>query len=288
MIATGPAYCRVDSTEVTEKRLKRKRRESLATASSSTQTATATTATAAPVEASTSASISAANLSLKRLQLDADATKKPRRHSRSAAIKAKAAQAAAELELVVDLPVATVTVQQAQEQEDEIPLSFPSLNLNLSLTEEVKPTVSLDNKKTVTFAVALTEDITSATGTGSYTLDASLKSSIWYSKADYVSFKAAIRRDVTHMAMLCHRDSLRKLDFNEHSVVGIEKYCCSSQEQIKARSIQKQLVQAVLDQQTLQKTLNLKDEETMRMISLVYTHQGIQQALLRAKAFLQQ
>lgn len=116
--------------------------------------------------------------------------------------------------------------------------------------------------------------------------DSSLTPWRWYRRQDYAAFKATIKQDVMHMALLCHSDSLRQLDFSEHSVVGIEKYCRAGQEQISARRAQKQLVQAVLDQQALQKTLNLKDAETMRLTSLVYTQHGTLLAMQRANAFM--
>jgi hypothetical protein len=210
-LAASPlAFCRVDSTEVIEKQLKRKR-----------------------VVVSDAA---ADRPSFYPLNWSAGVVKKTR-YSRSAACAAKKATAA--------------TASSAPAKR----------SVSFSETLQVIPAPA-------------------------FAYDSSITPTRWYRRQDYAAFKATIKQDVMHMALLCHSDSLRKLDFSEHSVVGIEKYCRAAKEQISAKQAQKQLVQAVLDQQALQKVLNLKDEETMRLTSLVYTQQGTLLALQRAKAFM--
>jgi hypothetical protein len=204
LAGSHPAFCRVDSTELIEKQLKRKRIFATDDAEGSH--------------------------SVYQLNWSSGIVKKPR-YSRSAVVAARKAAAA-------------------------------TRSVSFSETLQVIPTPACAS-------------------------DSSLTPSSWYSRQDYATFKAAIKQDVMHMALLCHDDSLRQLDFSEHSVVGIEKYCRAAHEQISSRRAQKQLVQAVLDQQALHKILNLDGEETLRLTSLVYTQQGTLLAQQRASLFIE-
>jgi len=97
------------------------------------------------------------------------------------------------------------------------------------------------------------------------------KEDIWYTKSDYQEFRDSVKRDVLHMASMCQSNCLDNLDFSEHSVVGIEKYCCSASEQRIQKSQREQLIQAVLNQQATQKLLKMQDDDTIRLICQVYT-----------------
>lgn len=139
--------------------------------------------------------------------------------------------------------------------------------------------------KSVKFAVEINEVIPTTTPTCTTVM---VVEDQWYSGQDYVDFKKNVRRDVMHMTLFAgHHDSLRHLDFSQHSVVGIEKYCSSTHEQHAVKGARAQLVQAVLDQQALQRFLGMTDPETIRMMSQLHTHTSSQRAIQRAQAFVQ-
>ena len=107
----------------------------------------------------------------------------------------------------------------------------------------------------------------------------------WYNRQDYSEFKVNVKKDVMHLAVMAQCESLKKLDFNEHSVVGIEKYCCSGAQQNTTRNTRAQLVQTVMDQQSLQKVLGTRDDEMIRMLCQLHSQESCQKAQERAQAF---
>lgn len=107
----------------------------------------------------------------------------------------------------------------------------------------------------------------------------------WYNRQEYSEFKANVKKDVMHLAELVHQNSIREVDFNEHSVVGIEKYCCSGAQQDTTRNSRAQLVRTVLDQQSMQQVIGTKDPEMIRMLCQLHTQESSQRAQERAQAF---
>ena len=107
----------------------------------------------------------------------------------------------------------------------------------------------------------------------------------WYNRQDYSEFKVNVKKDVMHLAVMAQCESLKKLDFNEHSVVGIEKYCCSGAQQDNTRNARAQLVQTVMNQQSLQKVLGTRDDEMIRMLCQFHSQESCQKAQERAQAF---
>lgn len=106
----------------------------------------------------------------------------------------------------------------------------------------------------------------------------------WYTPHDYATFRKNAKRDVLHMTFAARENQMAQLDFAEVSVVGLEKYCCSSSDIDQMRDERKRLVQAVLDQQCLQKVLGVNDPEMILMMSQVHTHTASQKAQDRARA----
>ena len=107
----------------------------------------------------------------------------------------------------------------------------------------------------------------------------------WYNRQDYSDFRVNVRKEVMHLAELVYNDNLCSADFNEQTVVGIEKYCCSEAQQDSTRSSRAQLVRAVLEQQSMQRVIGTKDPEMIAMLSQFHTQESTQRAQERAKAF---
>jgi len=83
----------------------------------------------------------------------------------------------------------------------------------------------------------------------------------WYTPVEYSGFKSNVKRDVMYMAKLCQLkqqlpvEHQPKMNKDEYCPLGLEKYCCSTTEQKRAKSVKVARVQAVLDQQAIQQQL---------------------------------
>ena len=112
-------------------------------------------------------------------------------------------------------------------------------------------------QKSVRFAVAATE----------IPVDAVSGPASWYTASDYAGFKGNMKRDVIYFAqrlLYCQQQQqaqsnnsnsqcCEELDKTEYCPLGLEKYCSSTADQIRAKHFKQQRIHAVLQQQALQK-----------------------------------
>lgn len=137
-------------------------------------------------------------------------------------------------------------------------------------------------KKSVRFAAAATE----------VPADAVSDPTTWYTASDYTGFKENMKRDVIHLARRLRQEqqpSGEELDKLEYCPWGLEKYCSSTVDQLRAKHFKQQRIHAVLQQQALQKQLiyYYDSSEAVRRMASAMAQPVVNRALVRA-ALLQQ
>jgi hypothetical protein len=169
-----------------------------------------------------------------------------------------------------DIMTTTFNRKRSPAQQLEETATAPGMNKRTCVAPQQKPL------KAVRFAEELNQVIVSA----------SIPSETWYSAKECEGFRLNMKRDVYYLAGLCKMGKCQQqhltMDHWEYSALGLEKYCCSSENQKACKAMKQQRVRCVLDQQLLQRIQGRNDIETIRLMAHVLSQQAVLTASRRA------
>lgn len=127
---------------------------------------------------------------------------------------------------------------------------------------------------------------------------AASSSKTWHTRSDYAAFKGNMKRDVVYFAQslrCCRQQATQKkpccgdYDKAEYCALGLEKYCSSITEQMRAKQMKQHRVATILQQQAVQKQLCLmgvgQTEEAhraLRMLASTMAQPAVDRAIVRA------
>lgn len=110
------------------------------------------------------------------------------------------------------------------------------------------------------------------------TIDSSELDQTWYNDADYARFKMEGRDTIIALSEAMGNHEL--LDHNQHCLRGFEDYTSTNRLELK-RQRQRACEQSVLNNYRLQRQLGVKNLDSLRMISLIYSKSSKYLALKR-------
>jgi hypothetical protein len=113
----------------------------------------------------------------------------------------------------------------------------------------------------------------------------------WYSRSEYNAFRQDMKMNFFMHSMYMRRNSLSQQDKHtdvqvrppqDMCIRGLEKFCFHSNHEAVVKDARKLRMQAVLDQQSVQRALGYEDPVAIRVVAELYSEKVILQALERA------
>jgi hypothetical protein len=113
----------------------------------------------------------------------------------------------------------------------------------------------------------------------------------WYSRGEYNAFRQDMKMNFFMHSMYMRRNSLSQQEKHpgvqvrppqDMCIRGLEKFCFHSNHEAVVKDTRKLRMQAVLDQQSVQRALGYKDPMAIRVVAELYSQKVIVQGLERA------
>ena len=104
----------------------------------------------------------------------------------------------------------------------------------------------------------------------------------WYNDKDSARFQANVKRDVQYLAKLCQANAVASMDRTEYCSIGLERFCCSTENRKQSKILKQRRARAIMDTQYGQRQVGKSDPEAIREAALKFSEPATKRALALA------